>query len=109
MLPGNRYLEVGVGGRRAVALHVDEPGRRVVLAHAQRAPQRLAQYARLCVAHLRAQVRAPHDSTQQHARAGPAAQPVRHDTAAGRLHPGQAEQRAAACKQHCAAAAPLTS
>ncbi len=47
------HPEVWVGGRRAIALHVDEPGRRCVLAHAQRCPQLLAQDARLCVQDLR--------------------------------------------------------
>ena len=46
------HPEVGVGGGRAVALHVDEPGRRRVVTHAQRRPQLLAQDARLGVPDL---------------------------------------------------------
>ena len=46
------HPEVRVGGGRAVALHVDEPGRRRVVPHAQRRPQLLAQDARLGVPDL---------------------------------------------------------
>ncbi|GIX64880.1 uncharacterized protein BcabD6B2_43150 [Babesia caballi] len=44
-------LEVGVAGRRAEALHVDEPGRRGVVADAQGLPEALAHAAGPIVAH----------------------------------------------------------
>lgn len=39
------HLEVGVGGRRAVALHVDQPGRRRALVHTQSLTQRVGKLA----------------------------------------------------------------
>ncbi len=50
---GGAHREIGVGGRRAVALHVDEPGGRRLGPHPQRLPQVAGHHPRLGRLHLR--------------------------------------------------------